>query len=245
MKTKPMMILLLCVLLGQQAQAFYNPNSGRWLNRDPIEERGGHNQYAFVANKAIESFDFLGLRKLRPSCKCCCECAEGIMIFNARPFDYDLLKTIGHVFDVDVVLSYRSVNLPFCPSGPKFKWEEKSNRPIPWALQAGAKPNEWYDMFELTIRRDPKEPFSLPQDAKEPRWEKREKTCDFPNRTIKMGDIPTADPNLGKRVLQFRLSIINPPECKCPLPEVKATAIQTIDPKGSPQRSFLIPDPNQ
>ena len=28
---------------------FYNPNMGRWLNRDPIEEQGGHNLYGFVA----------------------------------------------------------------------------------------------------------------------------------------------------------------------------------------------------
>jgi hypothetical protein len=42
-------------------QAFYNPGTGRWINRDPIEEEGGHNLYAFVNNKAITSVDFLGL----------------------------------------------------------------------------------------------------------------------------------------------------------------------------------------
>jgi hypothetical protein len=32
------------------AQAFYNPDTGRWLNRDPIEEKGGINVYSFVNN---------------------------------------------------------------------------------------------------------------------------------------------------------------------------------------------------
>jgi RHS repeat-associated protein len=41
---------------------YYNPNTGRWLNRDPLEEDGGVNVYGFVANDAINSFDYLGLK---------------------------------------------------------------------------------------------------------------------------------------------------------------------------------------
>jgi len=244
-KTQLVLVLLLVVLLGREAQAFYNPSIGRWLNRDPVEERGGQNLYAFVGNKATDSFDLLGLRKPRTSCKCCCECAESITISNPRDFPHPIFGGIGHVFDIDVVLSYRSVSLPICPGGPKFKWEEKSNRPPDWAVKAGARPNEWYDLFELTIPRDPKDPFSLPQDFKDDKWEDRPTTCDVPSRTVKTGDTPTADPNQGRRVLQFRLSIINPPECKCPQAVVQATAIQTVDPHSSPKSSFEIPDPSQ
>lgn len=43
---------------------YYNPSTGRWPNRDPIEERGGLNLYGFVYNDALDFFDFLGL---------CCE----------------------------------------------------------------------------------------------------------------------------------------------------------------------------
>jgi hypothetical protein len=32
------------------AQAFYNPDTGRWLNRDPIGERGGINLFAAMGN---------------------------------------------------------------------------------------------------------------------------------------------------------------------------------------------------
>ncbi|HWD92517.1 MAG TPA: RHS repeat-associated core domain-containing protein [Verrucomicrobiae bacterium] len=40
----------------------YDSDSGRWLNRDPIEERGGLNLYEFVGNNPINKIDFLGLQ---------------------------------------------------------------------------------------------------------------------------------------------------------------------------------------
>ncbi|MGV3772583.1 MAG: RHS repeat-associated core domain-containing protein [Verrucomicrobiales bacterium] len=43
---------------------YYNPSLGRWLNRDPIEEEGGLNLYAFVGNNAANSIDALGLTTL-------------------------------------------------------------------------------------------------------------------------------------------------------------------------------------
>jgi RHS repeat-associated protein len=39
----------------------YNPDMGRWLNRDPIEEWGGKNIYMFTNNLPINKFDYLGL----------------------------------------------------------------------------------------------------------------------------------------------------------------------------------------
>ena len=39
---------------------FYRPDHGRWLNRDPIEEEGGENLYAFCENDAISKYDTLG-----------------------------------------------------------------------------------------------------------------------------------------------------------------------------------------
>jgi RHS repeat-associated protein len=40
---------------------FYNPSTGRWPNRDPIEEWGGFNLYGFVGNDPVAFFDDLGL----------------------------------------------------------------------------------------------------------------------------------------------------------------------------------------
>ena len=40
---------------------YYDPNLQRWLNRDPIAERGGVNLYLFVNNKPTVNFDGFGL----------------------------------------------------------------------------------------------------------------------------------------------------------------------------------------
>ena len=97
MRTKQILTLcmsLLGVLLGQQAQAFYNPSTGRWLSRDPIDEAGFElaftkqsalpddaeeeitleaipgqpiqgNLYCFVSNEPVSGVDSLGLWQLR------------------------------------------------------------------------------------------------------------------------------------------------------------------------------------
>jgi RHS repeat-associated protein len=39
----------------------YDPDLGRWLNRDPIAERGGLNLYEYSANDAVNRIDPLGL----------------------------------------------------------------------------------------------------------------------------------------------------------------------------------------
>ncbi|MEI2725052.1 MAG: RHS repeat-associated core domain-containing protein [Verrucomicrobiota bacterium] len=64
MKTKRFgVMILMCVMwfTAHEAQAFYNPSSGRWLNRDPIGERGGVNFYSLVGNDPIRNTDSFGL----------------------------------------------------------------------------------------------------------------------------------------------------------------------------------------
>ncbi len=39
---------------------YYNPDLGRWLSRDPIEEEGGLNLYAFCFNNSNDWYDYLG-----------------------------------------------------------------------------------------------------------------------------------------------------------------------------------------
>lgn len=67
MKMKRVTVLLCMVLWGllaaEEAFAFYNPGTGRWLNRDPIAERGGPTLYGFVGNDGINQEDHLGLMK--------------------------------------------------------------------------------------------------------------------------------------------------------------------------------------
>ena len=40
---------------------YYNPKHGRFVNRDPIEEQGGNNLYAFCHNNSTNRWDVLGM----------------------------------------------------------------------------------------------------------------------------------------------------------------------------------------
>ncbi len=50
--------------LSYYGYRYYNPNTGRWLSRDPIEEEGGLNLYGMVGNDTINLVDPLGLASL-------------------------------------------------------------------------------------------------------------------------------------------------------------------------------------
>ncbi len=54
---------------------YYDPSTGRWPNRDPIEEDGGYNLYGFIGNDTIRRIDPLGLAEspTDSSAKPCCD----------------------------------------------------------------------------------------------------------------------------------------------------------------------------
>jgi hypothetical protein len=56
-----LLTVAIALLASQTAFAFYNPQLGRWANRDPIEETGGLNLYRVAANDPINSADSDGL----------------------------------------------------------------------------------------------------------------------------------------------------------------------------------------
>jgi RHS repeat-associated protein len=51
--------------LNYYGYRFYDPVDGRWLNRDPIGERGGRNLYTIVDNSPVHFSDTLGLFKIK------------------------------------------------------------------------------------------------------------------------------------------------------------------------------------
>jgi hypothetical protein len=59
-----LLVALLAVLCGQEAQAYYNPSTGRWLNRDPSGEDGGLNLHCAMLNDQINGIDPLGLKTI-------------------------------------------------------------------------------------------------------------------------------------------------------------------------------------
>jgi len=48
---------------------YYNPSTGRWISRDPLDERGGCSLYAFVNNDAEDHVDWLGKFSVTYKCR--------------------------------------------------------------------------------------------------------------------------------------------------------------------------------
>jgi hypothetical protein len=85
MKSRRLAVLAAIAFFGflavETASAFYNPQSGRWLNRDPLREDGGFNLYTYVLNDPLSEVDPFGLDFTRylvtskpdPSCVAQCD----------------------------------------------------------------------------------------------------------------------------------------------------------------------------
>ena len=56
-----MLMVVLSIAVAGPAFGCYNPQTGRWLSRDPIEEKGGFNLYGFAGNRPVIRVDKLGL----------------------------------------------------------------------------------------------------------------------------------------------------------------------------------------
>jgi RHS repeat-associated protein len=61
---------------------FYDPETGRWPSRDPIEEMGGLNLYGFVGNDGVNRWDLLGLASVQITMTCNDYCSD-----EPRKFD--------------------------------------------------------------------------------------------------------------------------------------------------------------
>jgi RHS repeat-associated protein len=57
---------------------WYDPATGRWPSRDPIEEEGGNNLYGFVGNRGLNAVDVLGLRIAPTECEIVIHFGHGI-----------------------------------------------------------------------------------------------------------------------------------------------------------------------
>ena len=49
--------LVTWLLVPQAGYCFYNPNTGRWISRDPVGETGGMNVLGFVLNRPTSRID--------------------------------------------------------------------------------------------------------------------------------------------------------------------------------------------
>jgi hypothetical protein len=62
------MVVLIVFFFAQSVSAFYCPESGRWLKRDPILETGGINLYAYIDNRVPNGTDPFGLAETDGGC---------------------------------------------------------------------------------------------------------------------------------------------------------------------------------
>lgn len=69
---------------------FYNPDTGRWFQRDPIGERGGINLYGFVENQPCDLYDYLGMATV--AAWNCCQAAK-LRLF--RRYTMDVLELVA------------------------------------------------------------------------------------------------------------------------------------------------------
>ena len=64
-KNKILLVAAVALFAALNVQASYDPSTGRWFSRDPAQEQGGQNLYAFAANNGVANIDSLGLATLR------------------------------------------------------------------------------------------------------------------------------------------------------------------------------------
>jgi RHS repeat-associated protein len=113
----------------------YNANLGRWINRDPIEEAGGINLYAYVGGNPISLFDALGLDYA----------AIGLTPWNG-PFEAPVNHSGVLIIDNDGVVKYEYDWGPEHEGyGPLVPWDEGGvGQPItgpgPWTSIVPLKP---------------------------------------------------------------------------------------------------------
>ena len=80
---------------------YYNSSTGRWPSRDPIEEKGGRNLYAFVGNNGVNSTDPLGLLETaQKAYRAATECDSDPSI-RVRPFKCGITIVAGHAYFTD------------------------------------------------------------------------------------------------------------------------------------------------
>lgn len=163
---------------------FYNPETGRFISRDPIEEQGGHNIYAFVRNNGINAIDYLGLEpvNLRSLLKDFLTRVSGGWdgsILIAKPF----LPPIGAFFqihfygtvvakpccderegDMDIMWEARGGLEAFLQWGGHWKWKKtgfgaaERGRPEP---NAGYRDRSWHADFNARPATCPESAFEL------------------------------------------------------------------------------------
>jgi RHS repeat-associated protein len=136
---------------------FYVPELGRWINRDPIGERGGVNVYAFVGNNGLRRIDLLGLKT----------CNGGTITVtqgkNNNPVKIQLQKMQladkngnnfqAAPFDVDVV--FNKPDCGCCEVRQDVRFSPLANRPHQFRDKAKYPDLKYHEDFDIGSNNQP------------------------------------------------------------------------------------------
>jgi RHS repeat-associated protein len=84
---------------------WYDPLTGRWPSRDPIEKQGGINLYGFVTNNSVDSFDILGNKGSESGivANTCHKCCLKSLKINWKGFTGGRSNVGYHNFEIEAV----------------------------------------------------------------------------------------------------------------------------------------------
>lgn len=213
--------------MAYYAYRYYDPNLGRWISRDPIEESGGLNLYGFVGNDGVTNIDFLGLQvkwaededaDLDYSCSCCC--AEDIQFYmdgyNPDKKQVKMLHkfntgNVGHRLVTSFTMSNKMVQKG-TGKPCEIEWWEYTNDPY----INGINENTWVDLTKIDTATSY---FSFPSYIS--------------GGQINDIDEPALDPKIrqngtGSRTLHFKIVLKSGKGCTCEKPEVVRKATQFL-----------------
>jgi RHS repeat-associated protein len=93
---------------------YYQPSTGRWLSRDPFEERGGANLYGFVENGPVCAIDRLGLWTQKGVQAILCASEEGRWVLSRLKSGAFKLGSVD-----DWMIAFQTVDPTGHPVGPE------------------------------------------------------------------------------------------------------------------------------
>jgi uncharacterized protein RhaS with RHS repeats len=125
---------------------YYDPVTGRWPSRDPIEEEGGINLYGFVGNDGVNGLDFLGLKDCAKETTAVTTIGKRVIALQIRVDNLE--KEIkDRIEDLQKDINELK-HLPHDPNAP-----DRDTRRGHWKLLNEAKANHAARKAELTAAR--------------------------------------------------------------------------------------------
>jgi RHS repeat-associated protein len=134
--------------LAYYGYRYYSPELGRWINRDPMGERGGVNLFGSLKNSPVHYVDPSGL-------KCCCCCVEKVeadcreRITSKKLADGRVIDVLGFKLRIRMKFRAKESDQGTGESRCSYRWLEW-NDDVPLDL-GGCLPGRFCDVTKLYV----------------------------------------------------------------------------------------------